>query len=71
VLLGELAERRGVEVEALDADPDLVGPQVAARVEALSGLRQRSGGRDHPMGAHRIGCGSHVGHEDPSQIVAT
>ena len=36
----ELAERRGVEVEPLDADPDLVGPQLGAGVEALGGLRQ-------------------------------
>ena len=36
----ELAEGRGVEVEPLDADPDLVGPQLGAGVEALGRLRQ-------------------------------
>ncbi len=39
----ELAVRRGVEVEPLDADPDLVGPQVGAGVEALGGLGQDDG----------------------------
>ena len=34
----ELPERRGVEVEALNADPDLVGPQLPARVESLGRL---------------------------------
>jgi L-erythro-3,5-diaminohexanoate dehydrogenase len=43
VLALELAERRGVEVEPLDADPDLVGPQVAAGVETLGGLGQDDG----------------------------
>ena len=43
----ELAERRRVEVEPLDADPDLVGPQLAAGVEPLGRLGQhaRSGRR--------------------------
>ena len=36
----ELAVRRGVEVELLDADPDLVGPQLAPGVEALGRLGQ-------------------------------
>ena len=48
----ELAERRGVEVEPLDADPDLVGPQLAAGVEPLGRLRQHDGRRRGP-GADR------------------
>ncbi len=51
----ELAERRGVEVEPLDPDPDLVGPQLAAGVEPLGGLRQHAGRREHAVQA-RPGC---------------
>ena len=40
VLALELAERRGVEVEGLDPDPHLVGPQLAPGVEAERCLRQ-------------------------------
>ena len=50
---GELAERRGVEVEPLDAHPHLVGPQLAAGVEALGGLREdpsASSTRCRPVG---------------------
>jgi len=36
----QLAERRGVEVEPLDADPQLVGPQLLAGVQPLGRLRQ-------------------------------
>ena len=32
----ELAERRGVEVQPLDPDPDLVGPELAAGVQAVA-----------------------------------
>ena len=45
----ELAERGGVEVEPLDADPDLVGPQLAAGVEPLGGLRQHRRARPGPV----------------------
>ena len=60
VLALELAERRGVEVELLDADPDLVGPQLAAGVEALGGLGQDEGLVEHAVQAGRIaGTGTH------------
>ncbi len=60
VLALELAERRGVEVELLDADPDLVGPQLAAGVEALGGLGQDQGLVEHAVQAGRIaGTGTH------------
>ena len=47
----ELAERGGVEVEPLDPDPDLVGPQLAAGVEPLGGLRQHHPLVEHPVQA--------------------
>ena len=47
----ELAERRRVEVQPLDADADLVGPQLAAGVEPVGGLREHAGGCDHPVEA--------------------
>ena len=50
----ELAERRGVEVEPLDPDPHLVGPQLAAGVEALGGLGQHQRAVEHPVQAGRI-----------------
>ena len=50
----ELAERRGVEVEPLDAHPDLVGPQVATGVETLGGLRQHAGRLEDPVQADRV-----------------
>ena len=50
VLLGELAEGRRVEVEGLDVDPHLVGPQLRAGVEDAGGLGQRRpGGVEHPV----------------------
>ena len=52
VLALELAERRGVEVEPLDPDPDLVGPELASGVEPLRRLRQHAGARRAP-GADR------------------
>ena len=48
VLALELAERRGVEVETLDADAHLVGPQLLAGVEPLGCLRQRPPRRPGP-----------------------
>ena len=45
VLLGELPERRGVEVERLDGDPHLVGPELRATRRDPRGLRQRRAGR--------------------------
>ena len=54
VLALELAVRRGVEVEPLDPDPDLVGPQLAAGVEPLGGLGQPHGVVQHPVQAGRI-----------------
>ena len=37
----ELAERGGIEVEPLDPDPHLVGPQLATGVEPLGGLLEQ------------------------------
>ena len=51
VLGRQLAERRGVEVEPLDPDPDLVGADLGAGVQPLGGLRQRAGRREHPVQA--------------------
>jgi hypothetical protein len=45
----ELAERRGVEVEPLDPDPDLVGPQLLAGVEPLGRLRQHDAVVEDPV----------------------
>ena len=55
VLALELAERGGVEVEPLDPDPHLVGPQLAAGVEPLRGLRQHRRVVEHPVEPGRIG----------------
>ena len=63
----ELAEGRRVEVQPLDAHPDLVGPQLAAGVEALGGLREDAGGGDHPVeadGAALLGHGCPLGRVD-------
>ena len=54
VLALELAERRGVEVEPLDADPDLVGPQLAAGVEPLGRLGSTTRVVEHPVQSGRI-----------------
>ena len=53
-LRSELAVRRGVEVEPLDPDPDLVGPELAAGVEPLGGLRQHARSVEDPVQAGRI-----------------
>ncbi len=47
--LGELAERGGVEVEPLDGDPHLVGPDRGVGVEAPGRLRQDAGRLEHPV----------------------
>ena len=54
----ELAERRGVEVEPLDADPHLVGPQLAAGVEPLGRLGQHAAVVQDPVQPGRI-AGAH------------
>ncbi len=54
----ELAEGRGVEVEPLDADADLVGPQLVAGVEPLGGLRQDDRVVQDPVQPGRI-AGTH------------
>ena len=46
-------KRRGVEVEPLDPDPHLVGPQLGPGVEPLGRLRQHSGGLEHAVQADR------------------
>ena len=56
VLAGQLPVARGVEVERLDGDAHLVGPQLRARVEAAGRLRQGDGvsrGLEHSVQAHR------------------
>ena len=53
VLALELAEGRRVEVEPLDPDPHLVGPQLAAGVEPLGRLRQHARRREHAVQADR------------------
>ena len=57
----ELAERRRVEVEPLDPDPDLVGPELAAGVEPLRRLGQHAGRREHPVQPDRAGRFGHAG----------
>ena len=53
VLLAQLAKGCRVEVERLDVDADLVGPQVAAGVQDTGRLRKGSaGGVDDPVHAH-------------------
>jgi hypothetical protein len=42
VLLGQLPVRRGVQVQPLDRDPDLVGPDLRPRIQSLRGLRQHA-----------------------------
>ena len=49
----ELPERRRVQVEPLDPDPDLVGPQLTAHVEPVRRLRQHAGRREHAVQTHR------------------
>ena len=54
VLLGQLAVRRGVEVERLDGDEHLVGPQLGRGVDDPRRLRERRpGGVGHPVQADR------------------
>ena len=57
-LLLELTEGGGVEVQPLDADADLVGPQLPAGVEALGGLGKDSFVVEDAMQPGRI-AGSH------------
>ena len=58
VLGGELAERRGVQVEPLDPQPHLVRADRRGGVQPLGGLRQGAGRGQHAVQAHRRG-----GHE--------
>ena len=58
VLLLQLAEGGGVEVEALDADADLVGPQLLAGVEPLGGLREDDGLVENSVQPGRV-AGTH------------
>ncbi len=53
VLVEELAEAGGIEVEALDPDADLVGGQGRVRGQAIGGLRQDSGGFEHAVQSDR------------------
>ena len=69
VLALELAERRRVEVEPLDADPDLVGPQLAAGVEPDRGLRQHAAGLEHPVQPDGTRAGSTDGVRRRSRVV--
>ena len=55
VLALELAEGGRVEVEPLDAHPDLVGPQLGAGVEPLGGLRQHGSVVEDAVQAERGG----------------
>jgi hypothetical protein len=52
VFRGQLAEARGVEVEPLDPDPDLVGADPGPGVQPPRRLRQHPGGLDHPVQSH-------------------
>ena len=54
VLALELAEGRGVEVELLHPDADLVGPQLGAGVEPLGGLREHDRVVEDPVQASGI-----------------
>ena len=54
VLLRELAERGGVEVEPLHPDPDLVVTDRRVGVQPLGGLGQRTQRLEHAVHAHRI-----------------
>jgi hypothetical protein len=52
--LGELPVGRGIEVEDLDRDADLVRPQLGPGVEPLRGLRQGGTCRlEHAVQTHR------------------
>ena len=53
VRLGQLAVRRGVQVQALDRDADLVGPDLGTRVEFLRRLRQHAGRREYTVQSYR------------------
>ena len=53
-LLRELAEARGVHVQPLDLDGQLVGPQRKVRIEHLRLLRQRAFGAHHPAEPVRV-----------------
>ncbi len=53
VALPQLAGAGGVEVEPVDVDADLAGPQLRTGVEDLGGLRQHPRGREHPVQADR------------------
>jgi hypothetical protein len=58
--LGELTEGRGVEIETLDIDADLVGPELRAGIEAPRSLREGTGGFDHPVQAQRRSVRTHA-----------
>jgi len=53
VRLGQLAVRRGVQVQALDRDADLVGPDTGTGVEFLRRLRQHAGRREYAVQSYR------------------
>mgnify|MGYP006319973003 CR=1 FL=1 len=53
VLLGKLAVGSGVQVEGVHVDPNLVRPQLGARVEAGSRLGQHSAWLDDTVQADR------------------
>ena len=47
----QLAVGRGVQVQPVHRDPDLVGPDHRAGVQPPGGLRQHPGGLEHPVQA--------------------
>jgi hypothetical protein len=48
MLLGQLPEARGVQIEPFDPDPYLVGADPRPSVQAPRGLREDSRRLDHP-----------------------
>jgi hypothetical protein len=53
VLLRQLAEAGGVQVQPFDVDPNLIGPQLGSWIELPGRLRKQSDGRQHPVQAER------------------
>jgi hypothetical protein len=51
--LAQLPERRGVQVEPLQADPGFVRPQGRAGIEFPGGLREHARRLDHPVQPER------------------